>query len=465
MPLEVKAKASQIGEGHPVRVVPPDRALGIWGAYRAARRNLLELIPEAAYREPVVPGDRGLGPGWLMVMDPPWLEHVLKTREPDYPKSDISRRILKPRDGENVFTAHGADWRRQHRAMAPVFQHKALVSYVPVVSRAAEAASDRLRAAASSRDGVADVYPAMVGATTDVILDIALSGREALDRASLNASVTRFVETVGRTSLLDILDAPAWVPRPARLFDRSIRRMDAFMDRIIADRRARGPAAVPDLLDRLLTAVDPQTGEPLTDVELRNNLLVFIVAGYETTALALTWALYLLAAHPEAQARIRESLAFLDGRAPAAEDFPRLGPVRQIVEEAMRLYPPGALLSRKALAEDEIAGHPVRPGMLIILPIYALHRHQAIWSAPDRFDPARFAPEAAKERHRFSYLPFSAGPRICLGLALAMMEAQVILATLVGRFEIGLAPQTRPQPRMTVTLRPEGGMPLRLTRL
>jgi len=442
----------------PVTVTPPAEPLGFWASYRAARRNLIELIPEAAYREPVLSGGRGAG--WIMVQDPVWLEHILKTREPDYPKSDVTIRILRPREGDSLFTSEGREWRFQHRAMTPVFQHRMLRALAPVMTEAAEAAAERMRRAARA-DPVVDVYPEMVAATADVITDTALSGRESLDREGLTRGVTTFVEGVGRVSLLDILGAPNWIPRPAKLLDRNGPAMDRLMDGVIAARLARGPGEAPDLLDMLIAAEDPEDGRRMDRVELRNNLLAFIVAGHETTALALAWALYLLAFDPSVQARARAEAA-IRGRGAGAEQLAAMPLVRRVIEEALRLYPPAGFLTRTARAEDEIAGRPVRPGATVILPVYALHRHRLLWERPDAFDPDRFSPERSQGRSRYAFLPFGAGPRICIGMGFAMMEAQIILATLLTRFEIAPEPGREPRPRMLLTLRPAGGMPLRL---
>jgi len=448
----------------PVTVDAPSRPLGLWASYRTARRNVLELIPEQAYREPILSGGRGAG--WIMIQDPPWIEHVLKTREPDYPKSPVAKRIMRPREGENLLTLEGADWRWQHRAMTPMFQRRAIEAQAPAMSRAAGAAADRI---AAGSGGPVDVYPEMVAATCDVICDVALSGREALDRQAITDGITAFIRDVARVSILDILGAPQWVPRPGRLLNRSGARIDAMMDAIIARRRARGPSEPMDLLDHLLAAEDPETGQRMSDVELRNNLLAFIAAGHETTALALTWALYLLA-HDTAtggsvQARAAaEARAALGDRAAGAGDLPALGLVRQVVNEALRLYPPAGFMTRSARAEDEIAGRPVRPGTTVILPVYALHRHALLWDRPDAFDPDRFSAEAAKGRDRYAFLPFGAGPRVCLGQQFALIEAQIILATLLARLDFRLPEGFRPDPRMWFTLRPGTGMPLGIGR-
>jgi cytochrome P450 len=441
----------------PVRVPAPPRPLGFWGSYRAARRNVLEVIPEPAFREPVVSGGRGAG--WIMVMDPPWLEHVLRTREQNYPRSAAAMRILKPREGDSLLTADPATRRWQRRAMAPVFQSQNLRGLAPAMTGAAEAAAARIGAEASAEP--VDVYPEMVAATCDVICDAALSSREVIHREEITASVSSFITNVARVSLLDVIGAPRWIPRPGRIRAARGPALDLLVDRVIDMRLRVGPSDPPDMLDALIAARDPETGREMDAVELRNNLLAFILAGHETTALALTWSLYLLAFDQDIQKRAREAAQeVLGNRAATAGDLERLGYIRQVLEEALRLYPPAALLTRRAAEEDRIADRPIRPGTLVMLPIYALHRHALIWDRPNTFDPDRFVPEPGRGLHRFSYLPFGAGPRACVGASFAMMEAQIILATLLARFSFELPAGFRPRPRMWLTLRPAGGMPL-----
>lgn len=445
----------------PVGVPAPSKPLGFWASYRAARRNVLEVIPEPAYREPIVTGGRGAG--WIMVMDPPWIEHVLRTHEANYPRSAAAMRILKPREGDSLLTADAATRRWQRRAMAPVFQVRSLQGLAPAMTGAAGAAAARIGAASAA--GTVDVYPEMVAATCDVICDAALSSREVIGRNEITASVTSFIDNVARVSLLDMLGAPRWIPRPGRLRAAREPALDLLVDRVIGMRLENGACDPPDMLDALIAARDPETGRAMDAVELRNNLLAFILAGHETTALALTWSLYLLAFDHDVQARARRvAQDVLGDRAATADDLGRLGYIRQIVEEALRLYPPAALLRRGTSEDDRIAGRTVRAGTLVMLPIYALHRHALIWDRPDAFDPDRFVPEAARGRHRFGYLPFGAGPRTCIGASFAMLEAMIILATLAARFSFGLPPGFRPKPRMWLTLRPAGGMPLLVRR-
>jgi len=237
----------------------------------------------------------------------------------------------------------------------------------------------------------------------------------------------------------------------------AMRDMKRVADSAIDTRRAQGAKPVPDLLDLMMAGEDPKSGRRMTTPELRDNLLTFIVAGHETTALTLSWALYLCAFDPAVQDTARaEAQAVLGCRAAGAADLVNLPLTRRIVDEALRLYPPAAFLSRTALKADELCGRDIRPGDTVVLPIYALHRHHGLWADPDAFDPTRFADPKAIDR--FAYLPFGDGPRICIGASFALQEAVIILATLLARFKFTLIPGKTPKPVMILTLRPEGGV-------
>jgi cytochrome P450 len=430
-----------------------------WGFLRTlkvARRNVIEIIPEIALTQPVVSGRTGRN--WHMIMAPEAIRQVLKDRLPAYPKSNATKSLLKPGIGESLFIAEGAHWRWQRQAAAPVFRHGNIAALAPAMTRAAEAAAGRIAANASM---IQDLYAEMVTATFDVITEVTFSGQDALDRSTVARAIEAYMQTIGRMSLLDFLGVPAWFPRPARILSGNpLRATKALADQAVAARRAAGPKAVPDLLDLILEARDPETGQAMNPAEVRDNLLAFVVAGHETTALALSWALYLLAFDPSVQDRARaEAQRVLNGRPAGADDVPHLVYIRQIIDESLRLYPPAAILGRTAMEPDELCGRKVLPGDTVILPIYALHRSRLYWRDPDRFDPARFAPGTSRDR--YSYLPFGDGPRICIGASFAMMEAVIILATLVARFRFAPVPGLEPRPVMHLTLRPEGGVRLK----
>ena len=439
----------------PPRVPLASRPLGIVGSALTARRNVLELIPEIALRQPMVSGRLGIR--WHMVMDPGALRRVLKDRVEDYPKSTVTKLLLEPAIGDSLFIAEGAQWRWQRLAAAPAFAARNVEALAPVMTAAAEASAARIAAAAQPFDA----YAEMVAATFDVISDVTFSGDEGFDRDAVHHAINGYIASTARVSVLDVLGAPPWVPRPGRIFSgQGLRETKKLADRAIAERARRGPRVPPDLLDLLRSGVDPETGRSMNASELRDNLLTFIVAGHETTALTLSWALYLCAFDPAVQARAAAEAQAAGPRITAAE-LPRLPYVQQVVQESLRLYPPAAFISRTARHADSLGGRRIEPGDTVMLPIYALHRHHLLWENPDAFDPERFAPGV--ERDRFSFLPFGGGPRICIGASFALQEAAIILATLLARFDFALVPGRVPVPRMILTLRPEGGVWLRAT--
>lgn len=233
--------------------------------------------------------------------------------------------------------------------------------------------------------------------------------------------------------------------------------MKTLASEAVETRRRRGGKAVPDLLDLLLSGEDPDTKRKMTTSELRDNLLTFIVAGHETTALTLAWSLYLCAFDQTVQTRAREEAqSVLKGRAAGADDVQHLSFIRMIADEALRLYPPAAMVSRTAQSHDTLCGQEIRPGDTVIIPIYALHRNERLWDMPDHFLPERFADRKSIER--YAYLPFGDGPRICIGASFALQEAVIVLATLLSRFRFTPVRGKEPNPVMILTLRPEGGV-------
>ncbi|MGA0616669.1 cytochrome P450 [Paracoccus sp. KR1-242] len=447
---------SEQSSRYPARVPLGRRPLGILGSALVARRNVLELIPEIATRQPMVSGRTGKR--WHMVMDPGALAIVLKDRVDDYPKSVVTKLLLEPAIGQSLFVAEGAHWRWQRRAAAPAFAQRHVEALAPVMTAAAEASRRRL----ASATGPVDVFAETVAATFEVISDVTFSGGEGFDRDAVHQAIDSYISSAARLSVMDILGLPGWIPRPGRVRSGSdLKRMKRVADDAIRARSQSGQRPTPDLLDLLRAGQDPETGRAMSTGELRDNLLTFIVAGHETTALTLAWALYLLAFDPQVQDRAAaEARGVLGARAATAADVPRLPYLRQIVDEALRLYPPAAFLSRTALIHDRLCGREVRPGDTIMLPVYALHRHHMLWEDPDRFDPDRFAPGAPRDR--FAFLPFGAGPRICIGASFAVQEAVIILSTLVAGLRFGLTARA-PEPRMILTLRPHGGVWLTVT--
>ena len=440
---------------YPVKVPLINTPMGVWQLLQAARRNILEIIPEICTKQPIVSGKTAIV-RWHMVMDPTANQHILRDGLSNYPKSDVTKNILEPAIGDSLFIAEGAHWRWQRRAATPVFTHRNIANLGPLMEHAAQRSIDRL-AAQSGR--AANLFDEMVATTFEVISDVTFSGDEGFDRSGVHDAIETYISQAAKMSLFDVIGVPTWVPRPSRLFSSTaMKDMRDISDAAIDRRRENGPRPVPDLLDLLLDGEDPETKRKMNTAELRDNLLTFIVAGHETTALTLAWALYLCAFDPKVQDKARAEIqSVLQGRETVtAEDMPNLKYVRQIVDETLRLYPPAAFLSRTALAADTLCDREIRKGDTVALPIYALHRNELLWDDPHAFRPERF--ENPKEINRFAYLPFGDGPRICIGASFALQEAVIILASLLARFKFTAIEGKEPTPVMIITLRPEGGV-------
>ncbi len=424
-----------------------------------ARRNVLEIIPALAYRQPMVSGEMLVR--WHMLADPAGMKRVMLDNLANYPKSEIMRRMLRPAIGDSLFNADGAAWKWQRQAVTPVFTHRNVVALAPAMTATAARAAARLRGTGRKCEMVRE----MLTATFDVICDVALSGREHFDAATFGAAISQYFRTAGRASLLDFLGFPDWFPRPGELLaGGSVRTMHQMVAAAIEARRRETAPRADDLLAHMLAAQDPETGQRMSAEDLVYNMQFFIVAGHETTALALAWSLYLLAHSPDWQDVARaQARAQLDGRAATQADLAAMPSIVQVLEEAMRLYPPVGLLARTVLAQDQLCGRALQPRDILFLPLWALHRHDMWWERPDQFDPGRFSVERRGRIDKYQYLPFGAGPRVCVGANFAMMQAQIILATLIQEFVFTPA-LPGPHPVMSMTVRPEPGVFLKVER-
>ncbi len=447
----------QIQPRAPVKVPLVKKPLGVLQTLRTARRNVLEIIPDIATKQPIVSGKTALV-RWHMVMDPGALRRILKDNLANYPKSDVTKNLLRPAIGDSLFIAEGAHWRWQRRAAAPVFSHRNIAALAPIMSASAAAVCARLEGRAQ-----ADLFEEMVAATFEVISNVTFSGSGDMAGDEVHRAIDRFIDESGRVSLFDIIGVPTWVPRPARLFGGNpVADMKRVADAAIEKRRKTGAKPVPDLLDLLLEGMDPETKRQMNSAELRDNLLTFIVAGHETTALTLSWALYLCAFDQSVQEKLHGEVSeVLGGRIAGPEDIGKLPYTEQVIREALRLYPPASFISRTAQGPDELCGREIRKKDTVMLPIYALHRNALLWPEPDAFRPERFAKGAKHDR--FAWLPFGDGPRVCIGAHFAMVEAQIILASLISRYHFGPIEGKTPVPEMVITLRPKGGVWLKLT--
>ena len=445
----------------PPTITPPTQPLGVLASLRAMRQNALSILPEIAFTQPIVTGKTGFK-RWHMVQGPEGLRRVFLTNADNYPKADVIIRMLRNAVGQSLFTSEGAAWRWQRRAIAPVFAARNVNALAPIMTRTAQRACERLET--SAEIGPVEMVREMISATFDVICEVALSGKDHFDAERYGAAITQYMLTAGRASLLDFIDAPLWMPRPGELFSRgSVHTMHKMVKQAILERQQIGPAQEEDLLDYMIRAQDLDTKRTMSTQDLVHNMQFFIVAGHETTALALAWSLYLLANDQAVQthARQRVQSVLAKGGAAGLDDINQAPYLEQILLEAMRLYPPVGFLARKALGDDHLYDREVHPKDTIFLNLYGLHRHQDYWPHPDQFDPEHFSEDKVVQRDKYLYVPFGAGPRICVGANFAMMQAQIILMTLLNRFQFN-AVGPPPKPVMQMTIRPDPGINLEI---
>jgi cytochrome P450 len=446
---------------------PKPRAtpIGSLGTLYALWRNPLEIWTQAHFERPILIGRTVMGLR-AVVSDPQAVRRIFLDNAANYRKDALQLRVLRPGLGTGLLTAEGEDWRVQRRALAPLFSPRQVADFAPAMHRVAKAAADRYRAAPGGR--VSDVAADMARLTLEVLEQTLFSQGLARGAAAFQQAVTRYFETFGRLDPLDILGAPRFLPRFWRLRGRAtLAFFDKAVDDIIAARKdliASGRSAPNDLLTLLLRAQDPQTGRAIGEADVRANIVTFIGAGHETTANALTWTLYLLSQSPQWRERVEAEVDARFDPENTSDPSEALPVVKAVLEEALRLYPPAAFLSREAIAEDWLAGARVPAGTVVTVAPYVLHRHRRLWEDADAFDPARFLGENRERIDRYAYLPFGAGSRVCIGMSFALQEAVIALAHLISGLRFDLAPGHVVAPLQRVTLRPRGGMKMLVRR-
>ena len=447
----------------PPRIVPPAQPLGRLAFIASFVRNPLQVVPQAAYEQDLV-AIGGSAARVVWITGPGLIKTVLLDERDKFQKL-VQIRLLGPLLGRGILTSEGAEWKWQRQASAPMFRHQDLLAFVPTFVRATQALISKWRA--MPRGAVQPIERDMTAVTFDVISATLLPSADGAMAPVVEQSTATFQRAGAWGQLYAVANAPRWLPQPGgRARMRAVHQLRSAVAAMIRERRAteaQGGAAREDLMHRLMAARDPETGQSMNDEQLIDNLLTFYLAGHETTAKALTWTLYLLARSPQWSAALEEEVARVTGgEAVTAAHIERLVLVQQLLKESMRLYPPVPLMSRQAVADTRLCGRDIRAGTSVVMPIYAIHRHAARWEDPDAFDPGRFAPEREASMPRYQYMPFGAGPRICIGMAFAMIEATAMLATMLQHASFATVDGHEPAPVARVTLIPRGGMPLKV---
>jgi cytochrome P450 len=398
---------------------------------------------------------RLMGQTLYLLSDPSLIEYVLVENNRNFTKTRIlkrNRRLL----GDGLLTSEDGFWRRQRRLAQPAFHRKRVDAYGEVMVSFAERSLERWR------DGqTIDVHEEMMHLTLEIVA-----------KCLFDADVGAWATDVGKamkvalenfSSQRRLIRIPRRVPTPHNIrFEMAARRLDEIVATIIDDRRKSGEDRG-DLLSMLVLAED-DSGERMTDKQLRDEVTTLFLAGHETTANTLSWTFWLLSLIPDTEAKLAEELErVLDGRTPTLSDLPNLPYVERVVTESMRLYPPAWVVGREAIAECEVGGYRMSAGTTALMSQWVMHRDPRYHEVPERFDPDRWTAEYEKALPRFAYFPFGGGPRQCIGASFAMTEARLILAAIAQRFRMELAPGQRVEPYASVTLRPKAGVRMILT--
>lgn len=441
----------------PPKPEPRADRVSLWGYLKLFRRDILSAQPARLYRAWMAEFRTPFFRSYLC-NDPALVRRVLDERPADFPKSDRVTEGLRPLLGRSVFVTNGAEWRHQRRIIDPAFEGGRLKEAFPAIWAASEAAVARMGT------GEVEVELAASHAAADVIFrtlfSIPIEDRVA---QAVFHEFRSYQRSAPILNLAAFLPLPRWVPRLHRgATRRSARVIRDLISGLTAERAAAIAAGVatPDLATKIMTTPDPETGTPFATGEMVDQVAIFFLAGHETSASALGWALYLLATHPEAQDRVAAEAA---GLRPEFGVLGSLRYTRDVFREALRLYPPVPMMVRETAVEEEFRGRKVRKGAQVVISPWHLHRHERIWDRPDEFDPDRWAGDA-RDAAREGYLPFSRGPRVCPGAGFAMLEGTLLLAHLVRAFRFEALSDRVPVPVAHLTVRAEDGIWLRVTR-
>ncbi len=397
-----------------------------------------------------------------LIYHPDSIKHVLQENNRNYNKDLFTYKIFYPFLGRGLLTNDGESWLHQRRLMQPAFHRKRIATYGNIMTDATEKLLERWQKYVQ-QDSSLDIAQEMMRLTLGIVGQTLFSLDLSDETSTIGPAVTTMLNLLCNYVYTPFPPINIPTPRNRRLLAAN-RSLEQVIYRIIAERRQQNKDTG-DLLSMLLSARDEETGEGMNDQQIRDELMTMLVAGHETTANTLAWTWYLLSQHPEVEQHLyREIDAVLGGSIPTLEHLPDLKYTNMVLEEALRLYPPAGIFGRKALANDELGGYRIPADSMIIISPYATQHHPDYWPDPERFDPERFTPERSAGRSHYAYFPFSSGPRMCIGSSFAMMEAQLILATIAQSYQLRMVPGHPVEPQLLVTLRPKYGLRMTIHR-
>jgi cytochrome P450 len=389
-----------------------------------------------------------------LVSDPEYVHQILVTNASNYVKGKMLDGI-RVALGDGLFTSDGEKWRHQRRLLQPAFTAAQVQQMGPQIEHAVSVALDRWEPASQSLEPV-DLLAELIRVNIEIILQAMFGTTVDPARSARLLALTDEVFR-GMTERVWTFFLPPSVPTPGgRRYQRAIDALDVEITAIVAARRAQG-VRNDDLLDALLSATDPDSGERMTDRQIRHEIFTLFIAGYESTATGISWTWYLLANNPDAARTLRAELdAVLDGRIPTSADLASLTYTRMVIDEAFRLYPAFPMYFRTSVGDDTLGPYLIPAGARIIISPYATHRAPRLWTHPDKFEPERFRPGEVDPNTRRAYAPFGSGQRLCIGRPLSLAIAQTVLAAMAQRYESELAPGQVVKPRYAMSYQPDG---------
>jgi cytochrome P450 len=442
-------------------VPPGPRGFPVIGNLLQLRADPIRTFSAAADRYGDLVYLKAGGYHGYLLSDPAQIKHVLQDNYRNYHKSPLYAR-LKESLGEGLVTSEDSLWLRQRRLAQPAFHRERLGAMVATMNDAIDSTLEGWNAAAGEGRTI-DLVEDMMDLTQRIIVRTMFSTELGHASVVVNRTWPIINQRIGETLWATPLETRLPLPANVR-FRKAVRELDAVVYQIIRDRRRAGGDG-PDLLSMFLSARDEETGERMSDRQLRDEVMTMLLAGHETTSLALSWTYFVLADHPDIADRIvNEAADVLDDATPTLTDIERLSYTRMVIQEVLRLYPPAWGFSRLALNEDHIGGYRVPAGSIVFLIPFVLHRRPELWPDPHRFDPERFTADRVAARPKFAYLPFGGGPRQCIGSQFAMTEASLILTRALRQYQVELVPNQCIEARPLITLRPHPTIKARVTR-
>ena len=424
---------------------------------RGGPEQYLQFLPQVALKYGGIARLKFVGQTVYLLDDADYIRYVLQTNNRNYKKSKNDEPI-KMVVGEGLFTSEGSFWRRQRRLAQPAFHRRRISNLASLMTTETESSIKSWEGVAQRRSAPLDLSREMAKLTLRVVSK-ALLGADVEGQVEKIYNASTFQNKYINDRLWGLFHLPHQLPTPKNLrFKRALKDLDEVVYGIIEARRRTGEQK-DDLLSMLLEARDEDTGEGMSQKQLRDEVMTLLLAGADTTANALTWTWHLLAEYPETERRLHEELDDVLGqRTPQFEDLQNLSYTRMVFEEALRLYPPGWIVTRQPIQDDVIGGYPIPAGSTLLISPYVTHRNPRYWKDPETFAPERFEEKRSKERPEFAYFPFGGGPRKCIGNTFAMTEGQLILATIGQHYKLRHVPGRPVQAEPVATLRPKHGL-------